>query len=323
MIFDIAGRAVEVLIYDGIAGRKRRLDIEQELLPRRSSKLIASSFRNFCRPEGDTASERIVVRVYDMADEPGLVEQFRRFHQGPVYDAEILVRTGLVGNAGSEVKWTRHDNGIYETVIGSPGSTVMLSADTYTIRREYNRETTLIVPRIVFAPQVVHDVIRQHVCSQFYLTPPRRLLLHGAGIVLGDIGYLLCAVSGGGKTTVCRQIRDKATVLSDEAAFVYEDLSGQAMIAGAPWVGRELEFEACNDRARLAKILFIAKSPVLRVRSISQTSATVRLLQFALVHPSYKSQLVSQLFNMASDICRCSAALEAAVPLGYDVCELF
>lgn len=325
MLFDIVGRTIDVQLYNGLAGSERMRDFEEALLPPRSSKKIASSFSGFCLSDSRPPTDEIVIRAYDMKGHPELIPIFHALRDRAPEDLGILAAMGLDVGGNLRPRWENHKAGGYKTHITSTDTVALIDVDTYSVKVIQRANTTAIrvmLPRLLLTPQFVHELIYDYVCSTSLSNEPKSLLVHGAGIIIRDEGYLICAASGGGKTTLCRTLGDGVNVLSDEATFVYIDSDGRVMIAGSPWIGRELTFSATNYKALLAKIVFLTKQPDSTTRTVPRVTAAVRLLQHALVGSASKQNLQDELFAMASHICRSTKTFEASIPIWSDPYEV-
>jgi hypothetical protein len=99
----------------------------------------------------------------------------------------------------------------------------------------------------------------------------RAALLHGAGVVIRGQAVLCVAPSEGGKTTLCRKIRGRAPVLSDETVALWLDDDAPRLAGTFFWSGEPLS--TAQGRFPLAAICFLNKggealAPIVRAEAL-------------------------------------------------------
>ncbi len=102
------------------------------------------------------------------------------------------------------------------------------------------------------------------------------LLLHAAGIIRHDLGYVFLGPSGSGKTTVARLSLDD-TVLSDDL-IILKIQGSKVRLFGVPFRGDFLEAPRVNQSAGLHCLLALVQAPQHRVAGLIGPEAIARLL---------------------------------------------
>ena len=102
------------------------------------------------------------------------------------------------------------------------------------------------------------------------------LLLHAAGIVRGEAGFVFFGPSGSGKTTTAR-LSPEFTVLSDDLVIVKIG-EGGVRVHGVPFRGDFAEATRVNRSAELRGLFTLVKAPVHAVVPLPPPEARARLL---------------------------------------------
>jgi len=110
----------------------------------------------------------------------------------------------------------------------------------------------------------------------FLLVRRKGFLIHAAGIVAKDKGFLFPGVSGTGKSTISRLSKQKK-VLTDELCAVVQK-NGRYFLCGTPFWG-ELKGLGVNLRKPLEKILFPVKAKRIATSPISDWAACLEILK--------------------------------------------
>lgn len=101
------------------------------------------------------------------------------------------------------------------------------------------------------------------------------VLLHAAGVALGEQGVVVVGPSGAGKSTFTRLCRQAlgADVLSDEVIALYPD----GTVEGSPFCS-DLDLPSSRARARLAALLLLRQGPEERLDEVAPREAMSALL---------------------------------------------
>lgn len=102
------------------------------------------------------------------------------------------------------------------------------------------------------------------------------LLLHAAGVVRDEAGFVFFGPSGSGKTTVAR-LSLKETVLSDDLVIV-KLLGDKVRVYGVPFRGDFPEAPRVNRSAELRGLFTLIKAPGHSVAAVAGPEAIARLL---------------------------------------------
>lgn len=120
------------------------------------------------------------------------------------------------------------------------------------------------------------------------------LLVHGAGIVKDQLGYIFTGYSGAGKTTVCR-LSDGYTVLNDDMLILSPGESGW-QISATPFTN-PTQVAPGSGSAPLHKILFLRQDINHHLEDIPNSKAVAELLTHIPVishSPLHTSSLVDR-----------------------------
>jgi hypothetical protein len=101
------------------------------------------------------------------------------------------------------------------------------------------------------------------------------VLLHAAGVALGEAGVVVVGPSGAGKSTFTRLCRQAvgADVLSDEVVALYPD----GTVEGSPFCS-DLDLPSSRARARLAALFVLRQGPEERLDAVDPREAVAVLL---------------------------------------------
>lgn len=132
------------------------------------------------------------------------------------------------------------------------------------------------------------------------------LLLHAAGLVRNERGYVFFGASGSGKTTVTRMSSAQSTILSDDLVILrFQD--GVLFVCGVPFRGALMEAPRVNRRAPLAGLYRLHKNEQHALETLPRPVALAELLgssPFLVKDPQINQELVG--------VC---ARVHAAVPV--------
>lgn len=115
------------------------------------------------------------------------------------------------------------------------------------------------------------------VLLMYYLSTRKGAIVHSAGILVDDKGYLFPGCSGAGKTTISKRLglRKGVQGLSDDRIIVRK-IEQSFAIFGTPWPGDARI--AVNESAPLSRIYFLVQSKENRVERITGAEAFRRLI---------------------------------------------
>jgi|MudIll2142460700_1097286.scaffolds.fasta_scaffold03193_7 hypothetical protein len=125
-------------------------------------------------------------------------------------------------------------------------------------------------------------------------------ILHAAGAVLKNKGYIFPGRSGAGKSTLIRQFlaKQRGEVLSDDR-IVVRMVDGTFTAYGTPWPGDAAI--AANKSVPLSGIFFVSHGGDNRVREISRKEAFERLLPVTSI-PWYDKEMTEKLLVFCEDM---------------------
>ena len=133
-------------------------------------------------------------------------------------------------------------------------------------------------------------------------------MLHASSLVRYRRGYVFCARSGSGKTTVAR-LSPEATLLSDEISMVTV-AGGRVTCHGTPFWG-ELGRGGENVAAPVAGLYFLRHGERHRITAIGPRRALERLLPNVLFFVR-DAELVARVLAIAGDLVEAAPCFELA-----------
>lgn len=131
------------------------------------------------------------------------------------------------------------------------------------------------------------------------------LLVHAAGVIRNQRGFVFFGASGDGKTTVSR-LSMTETVLSDDLVIVKKQ-NGVWQVYGVPFRGDFPEAPRTNATAELAGIFALAKANHHYLAPLLPVEATARLaacIPFVMAQPNVAQSVI----ELCSDLARCVPA---------------
>ena len=144
------------------------------------------------------------------------------------------------------------------------------------------------------------------VFTAMLMAQQKKLLVHGAGLLIKSKGILFIGASGAGKSTVAGYVPTE-DVLSDDATVV-EKKGGLFRIHASPFSQVDIFEEKGADRhlkkATLVKIIFLKKAERLALKPRDRHSALAELLSLH-IH-SFElmdRELKTSAFNFCGDLC--------------------
>jgi hypothetical protein len=110
-----------------------------------------------------------------------------------------------------------------------------------------------------------------------HLLSGRGALIHAAGTILEDKGYIFAGTSGSGKSTLAGLMSERQgySLLSDDRVVAGEE-SGELTVYGTPWPGEAGMAE--NRKAPLERIFILEHGRVNRIRELSAPEILEKLL---------------------------------------------
>lgn len=131
-----------------------------------------------------------------------------------------------------------------------------------------------------------------------------KLFFHSSGAIINNHGYLFCAKSGGGKTTISNLI-GKDKILSDERVLVEWKKDG-VYLTGTPWNGREDKIEPKADSVKLKRICLLKKSQKIYLSPSSLLDQAKYLYpcltNYGYVKKYYASRQMSLLHKLSAEV---------------------
>jgi hypothetical protein len=150
----------------------------------------------------------------------------------------------------------------------------------------------------IFSPRELTSVENfLRVLYSFLIVDHDGFLLHAAGVVNGEKGYVFFGKSGTGKTTVARLSTDY-TLLSDDLLMV-KSVDGIFKVFATPF-GGELRSERKNTVAAIDGFFLLKKDQSNHLKKVNYSKAIVNLLQ-NIVCFTKDQQTMRKLFNLACD----------------------
>lgn len=129
------------------------------------------------------------------------------------------------------------------------------------------------------------------------------LLLHSAGVLRGDRGYIFPGPSGTGKSTIASLVTDRERVLSDEMVVVRKRGEGSYWVYSTPFYGTNESAEASIGVALQAALLPV-KDREVGLRKARPALALSRLLSSVLFF-GQDPALTRQLMDISADLVAC------------------
>ncbi len=158
-------------------------------------------------------------------------------------------------------------------------SIVITQNDIDNERRLCEIDTEGVDPNLKFAPDAYLETVALLRKLADLITLHNRFLMHGSSIAVDDKGYIFTALSGTGKSTHTRLLReylgDRCKMINDDKPFLYfaED---QIYICGTPWMGKHKLGD--NIMKPLAGIFFLRRSESNVIEKMAPNTALPLLL---------------------------------------------
>jgi len=126
------------------------------------------------------------------------------------------------------------------------------------------------------------------------------IIIHAAGIILNERGYIFAGKSGAGKSTLSKEfvLRNNSEVLSDDR-IVVRKINNLFQAYGTPWQG-EAEM-AMNKGVPLSGIFFLSHGSYNRIEEIKPQEALEKLLPVVSI-PWYDKEVMISILTFCGDI---------------------
>ena len=126
------------------------------------------------------------------------------------------------------------------------------------------------------------------------------LLVHGAGMIIDNKGYIFAGPSGAGKSTICGLFKGgrNIAILSDDR-IVIEKIGHEFLMFGTPWPGDA--GIAVNDCARLYGIFFLSHSQDNSLKELRSGKALTNLFKVTSL-PWYDKEDLQESFDLCEDL---------------------
>jgi hypothetical protein len=145
-------------------------------------------------------------------------------------------------------------------------------------------------------PYSIDSVLR--IVHTLILAQEGGFLLHSAGAIRNQRGFLFSGVSGAGKTTISRLAPADVTLLTDEVSYIRR-VDGDYHACGTPFAG-ELARAGENCSAPIASIFFLKQGPENKIEAICKPEAIRRLMRNILFFAE-DADLVQKVFQSACE----------------------
>lgn len=146
-------------------------------------------------------------------------------------------------------------------------------------RQLCERDQTGIDPYLLTAPDYHLEIVALLRKLADYIVDFDRILMHGSSIAVDGNGYIFTAVSGTGKSTHTKLLRellgDRAVMVNDDKPFLRID-GDQVFVCGSPWMGKHSLGD--NICAPLKGIFFLRRSETNELKPITPEAALSLLL---------------------------------------------
>jgi len=134
----------------------------------------------------------------------------------------------------------------------------------------------------------------------YHLAYKTGLLVHAAGFIHSDLGFIFPGRSGAGKSTLSRLLlpSERWQGLSDDRMII-RAINQQNLCFGTPWPGEE--GVAKNGSVRLSGIFFLCHGQQNKVSELTPQEAIKKLMPVVSI-PWYDKELVANLLPVCADI---------------------
>ena len=139
------------------------------------------------------------------------------------------------------------------------------------------------------------------------------IIVHAAGIVWQDYGFLFPGRSGTGKSTFSKHFRDRndSLCLSDDRIIIRKTKQHKFFMVGTPWLG---EAGLCfNEKVCLNFLVFIRKSSRIKIVPVQKENVLDRFLP-ALSIPWYDSSATTKMLKFCATILMAIPVFELYCP---------
>lgn len=134
----------------------------------------------------------------------------------------------------------------------------------------------------------------------YHLSSRSGTIVHAAGTVINERGFLFPGQSGSGKTTIMKRLaRGKGCLGLSDDRIIVRKMKDSFMIFGTPWPGDA--GLAVNKSAPVAGVFFLDKGAENRLEEISGTEAFRRFMPVLSI-PWFDREVVSGIFSFVDDL---------------------
>ncbi len=134
----------------------------------------------------------------------------------------------------------------------------------------------------------------------YFLSVRNGAIVHSAGVVFEERGYIFAGRSGAGKSTISRQLLGKTGCmgLSDDR-IIMRKIEDSFVIFGTPWPGDA--GIAVNKSAPLSQIFFLVQSEENRIEQITEADAFRRFMPVLSI-PWYDKEAIGRIFSFVEEL---------------------
>lgn len=147
------------------------------------------------------------------------------------------------------------------------------------------------------------------------------IIIHAAGIIMNERGYIFAGKSGAGKSTISRlfAFRSGIEVLSDDR-IVIRKIDDTFMAFGTPWPGEA--GIAVNRGVKLSGIFFITQASYNRIEEIKPQKALENILPVVSI-PWYDENIMTKILNFCEVVISNIPSYKLHFKPGTEVADVF
>jgi hypothetical protein len=154
-----------------------------------------------------------------------------------------------------------------------------------------------------------------------YLALRKGTIIHAAGVVINQNGYIFPGRSGSGKSTLSKQfIKQKYIQLLSDDRIVVRKINNTLKAYGTPWPGEE--GIAINKSVPLSGIFFITHAGYNRIEEIKPQKALEKLLPVVSI-PWYDKKIMTKILDFCDDLISYVPAYELYFKPDNEVVNVF
>lgn len=236
------------------------------------------------------------------------------FASGP-FDIDVLIKTATGGNLPNKNLHLAYTSdscwSLYRTENGYVIQLQPVGLDKPMWEAETNADFSEVIVQVhIPQPRGKHSLEHfypfryplDQILLIYYLGMRKGILIHSAGVTIGEKGYILPGISGAGKSTISSAFlkNDTFQVINDDR-MVIRHQNDKYQAYGTPWPGDA--GIAINSKKELNGILFLNKATENRIEEISPQKAFEKLLPVASI-PWHDKEIVLNLFEFCEQMVR-------------------